>query len=690
MSHNNEDSNSPPRGVTEERTMLRGLEERIFDIVLTAGEPDQWAEWLRAPLELAAALGDVEVMKRLQSVNAHGSALHGAASGGQADIVKELLMGGACPDALDDRERSPLHVACECGHLGTVQVLMDADANVTLADEVGRMALHEAAYFGHEDVAQALLCNGANKDAMDHNEFTPLDAAACIGSLAVVDILLSNGADVHHRGKQDLTALHAASGNGHADVVDALLQSGADRDAVLEASQLSPLHVAASHRHLPVLKVLLAHNANASLCDSSGYTAFHIAAWSGYTEIVDALLLSGCDKDTVDARQETPIHKATREGHLSVVQALAAAGADLELRSQVGTTALHIAASVGNREVAQELLLKGADKQAVDNTGCTPLHYAAREAHVAVLEVLAAPGANVNLRTNDSLRMTPLNFCAGRGKVEMMRSLLRHGADVNPTDQGQSALHSAAWSRTGEAVDLLVEAGANVEQRDPRPNYADRTPLMFAAISCSLGATQALLNHGANANAQDSKGNSPLHLVCQHLLEDAATVVDLLLRSGADETVVDQSGQTPAGVLGILNSATYLHLPLDASYGVEDRERCARARQLLENAPADRTWRRRCVFIVCRIAPDRVRVATAERGLEFSTETDSSKQGDKRVHLAHATDVQAAGTANLHDGHAERAAGATACGGEKEWKDLVKWIVGLPEEGIFRKIVMFL
>lgn len=67
-------------------------------------------------------------------------------------------------------------------------------------------------------------------------------------------------------------------------------------------------------------------------------------------------------------------------------------------------------------------------------------------------------------------------------------------------------------------------------------------------------------------------------------------VVNLLLRTGADETVVDDQGVAPIGRVGRLGLS----------------RNADRVRRLLANAAADRAWRRRGYLAMCRAHSDRL------------------------------------------------------------------------------------
>ncbi|CAN0303250.1 unnamed protein product, partial [Ectocarpus fasciculatus] len=246
------------------------------------------------------------------------------------------------------------------------------------------------------------------------------------------------------------------------------------------------------------------------------------------------------------------LHEAIWGGHTQLVNDLVLAGSDLNWRDEYGSTPLHVAAFRGLDRVVSTLLLREeVFTNALDNGGATPLLDACRSGHLSVVNTLLAAGADVTIRNNYGF--TALEIAVDKGHVDVIGALLRHGADVNACDdEGYTPLHSAAEHDQAGAIDALIQAGANIES-----------------------STSDL--HGRRHAVATGKG-----------LE---ATVDLLLRWGADETVVNNDGNTPADLLDDHD---------DGNNKTCSEAEIERVRLLLTRAPANRAWRRRCWLVMLR------------------------------------------------------------------------------------------
>lgn len=143
------------------RASLRGAEGTIFDLVFARTTAQQWAEWLRAPLEHAAGTGNLDLVKELQEAGAAGSAFHAALRANQRALARQLLRLGAPSSDKDNCGDAPLHLAAGLGHGDIVPLLLRKGAAVDSLDGQGRTPLYLSAKRGDVSTAQPLSASGA-------------------------------------------------------------------------------------------------------------------------------------------------------------------------------------------------------------------------------------------------------------------------------------------------------------------------------------------------------------------------------------------------------------------------------------------------------------------------------------------------------------------------------------------------
>lgn len=198
-----------------------------------------------------------------------GTALHGAAAHGHADVVRMLLDHNACAAVADEQMRTQIEAAM----LGALtHALLDAAEN------------------GHKDVVELLLArHPAGLNAVDDQDCAPLHRAAFAGHRAIADLLLTSGAAVDGPENIDWTPLHCAAANGKRDVAELLLANNANVNAKHMMRGWTPLHYAASGGDTEVARLLLAHHAEVNAKSDDGETPLALAARKG-DAIMAALL----------------------------------------------------------------------------------------------------------------------------------------------------------------------------------------------------------------------------------------------------------------------------------------------------------------------------------------------------------------------------------------------------------------
>src|SRR6516165_10602386 len=129
---------------------------------------------------------------------------------------------------------------------------------------------------------------------------------------------------------------------------------------------------------------------------------------------------------------------------------------------------------------------------------------------------------------------TPLHKASTPEEVERF---LDSGWRVDcPGWMGATPLHSAAERGLPGVARALIRRGANVHAR--RPDRED-TPLHFAA---NADVAAVLIEHGAEVEALDWSGRTPLHWAAQF---GRADVADHLMRAGAGVDRPASDGATP-------------------------------------------------------------------------------------------------------------------------------------------------
>jgi ankyrin repeat protein len=396
--------------------------------------------------------------------------LHWAAHRDELEIATLLIRAGAQLDAANELGVTPLMLACTNGSTPMVSTLLGAGASPNLARPSGETPLMLAARTGNTEIVTALLERGADANAHETSEYqTALMWAVSEHHLKTVKALLEHGADVHASTKSGFTPLLFAARVGDLEGARSLLAAGADPNETTRDGA-SALLVATVRGHVDLALLLLEKGADAN-ADSAGYTPLHWAAGSWETE------LTGPRGILPEREPEWRALRGVPAGKVDLVRALLAHGADPNARMAKAPP------RVGYSQLSVEQRVAGVNVYA----GATPLVLAAWAGDAEVMRLLAANGADPELRTTDNT--TALMIAAGLGRyaaesrvterqaLDTVALALALGNDVNArNDAGNTALHGAAYIKSNAIVQLLVERGAEVNSTNNR----GQTPLTIA------------------------------------------------------------------------------------------------------------------------------------------------------------------------------------------------------------------
>jgi hypothetical protein len=161
-----------------------------------------------------------------------------------------------------------------------------------------------------------------------------------------------------------------------------------------------------------------------------------------------------------------------------------------------------------------------------------------------VCQLLLDQGANPRHEVTFALPVFPAFLCASSGgNEEVMRLLLEYGG-LAAERSHQVVEHALEpHQRSGEPfyhiAELIARHGFDVNDLAGR----DRTLLHGAANRGTIRAVRWLLQHGANPNARDTGGRTPLHVCAER--NTSAAVARLLIDGGTEPAAKDPSGKTP-------------------------------------------------------------------------------------------------------------------------------------------------
>ena len=169
---------------------------------------------------------------------------------------------------------------------------------------------------------------------------------------------------------------------------------------------------------------------------SFGWTALHMAIEHEHHEIMEALITAGADVNIKTDEGDSPLHKAVMSGNKNFVTTLLEHGANPLITNSEEKTSSHLAKDDGVKMLLEEAEREGCEKIQRQFFAAT------REGNTKLLKNLLFGEYPPDINCTDDQGNTALHLAAYRGKKEVAVLLLQNGANpAYKNNSGQTALH---------------------------------------------------------------------------------------------------------------------------------------------------------------------------------------------------------------------------------------------------------
>ena len=545
------------------------------------------------PLYVACYGGHLDVVEYLSSNDAlcdvHAkfknglTALHLATGRGHLEVVKHLVERKGCDiNVKNDDQLTPLYVACQAGHLDVVEYLSSNNAlcDVHAKFKNGLTALHLATGRGHLEVVKHLVeRKGCDINAKTNLNNTPLHVACCAGHLDIVEYLSDNeSCDINAKDRNGRHGLHFAAEQGHLEVVKHLVERKRCDMNQMDGNNDTPLHLACSNvqfskhdtdtGHIDTVKYLISNElCDINAKDGKGRTVAHLAVETRNINVLKTLFERGGSWLTGDEDGNTPLHYAcSRKGSTSFDNAsninlikflVSQPDCNIDEVNKDGEHVLHILCKYdSDPNIIKYLISENqCSVNVFDSHGNHPLHLACKQLNIEhVIALTCSPNCDVDV-INHLNGQHPLHILCETKSNDIAAEIAEHlikkkQCDLNVCNENEyTPLGLAFKARNLKMVKLLTdETRCNINEGIHPLHITYSDVLCFFIRPGSRNRWKAgidlLINKpSCDVNAQDSDGNTLLHLACR--TDDHNIVKQLISHPKCDINSLNKNKKNP-------------------------------------------------------------------------------------------------------------------------------------------------
>lgn len=217
---------------------------------------------------------------------------------GDTDALRQLLKDD--PGVCEASDAAGVSLLMHCIYRGRL------DLAELIAGQKKSLTIFESASLGRIERLKVALAELAENEGRDDAFLNP-------------SLKSSLNSSLNSRSKDGFTALHFSCFFGQPEAARLLIESGAEVGAVAaNATQVTPLHSAASARNLEAARLLLEHGASVNARQQAGWAAIHAAAQNGDRPMIDLLLRHHADANLCNDEGKTAAMIAKEKGHQEI------------------------------------------------------------------------------------------------------------------------------------------------------------------------------------------------------------------------------------------------------------------------------------------------------------------------------------------------------------------------------------
>ena len=364
------------------------------------------------------------------------------------------------------------------------KMLKDAykNKNFNLIDEIitdmvskssidGLTKLHSAAGYGFSELVEKYL----KVDKVDPNSeclfnqlgsITPMHFCAGIGPDEIttdrpkcVELLKKYGANVNKCTTHLDTPLHWAAKISNKEICEKFIKCGADL-TVINLDSCTCAHGAAFYKNLSVLELLIDNKIDVLITDSTGKTILHLLC-----------------KDSLEPTSLVSMTEFTANSYPASLKN-DSRGIDWDTKASKLTNKKMNSQLI---DIITQLIVKyKMNPNEKDNVGFTAFMYACEYGNIELINLLIKHGADVNMFSDEGI--TCMLLAIVNANVNVVKCLLKNGFNLKTKSIQSSYLTDAAYLNDLDIVNVLIEAGADVNETREDENGAILNPLWAGKV----------------------------------------------------------------------------------------------------------------------------------------------------------------------------------------------------------------